>query len=766
MTPVSSFRSRCSSVSIRGSSGSFLRLLLLACAASVFSPVARAAAASPPTPTAEPAVTLSPFEVNATQDRGYRATNSVSATRLNTPLAELPLTLNVFTEEFIRDLNPVQIRDISRFAPSIASEASGFRNGFNRQTVRGFRNDPIRNGFAYAGRGFADPFNVNRVEVVKGPASVLYGAVSPGGLVNYITRRPAGNRRAELSLAAGSHDLLRAELVASQPLLEGRLRTGLSAVRMSRGRDAEGVDEDRLGFAPVLEFRPHKDHQLTFEYEYVRSAERQGGGVPLNNPNPVTGQQGFSGFVPLPRSFNAAGLDDYRDADLDGLTLTYEGRLAGWTARVVYEFNYAGVDQFYSGEGNALGFNRRNLTVPNQLTSAVGPILQRRVRQNIQNNETTVWQAELTREFVFDHHVFRVLAGYQRTDAEQREKGREAATNQRVPDWDLGNPATWNRRNRITSPDQLPAFSFLQNTITDADGAYAIGTAALFDRRAHVLGGVRRSTAGGFLRNAATGVINETTRISAREWSPQFGVLVKARPGFAVFASWSRSFVPQRGSRLEADVPAGPKPPVLGEGYDLGLKADLLGEKLSATLTFFRLDNVGELRDVFLPDASNVLRTTSRPSGELRTQGVEFEATLKPIAGLQILVGASNIDGYVRRNVATPALKGTPLVSLPKNLFNLWAKYTVPRGAFRELWIGAGLNYSGAKIARQDDLGFSLAAATAYRAGAGYTWRPRGTRIRYHANLTVENLTDADYYNNTFDREDARRFSFGLRAEF
>ncbi|MEY2878532.1 MAG: Ferripyoverdine receptor precursor [Verrucomicrobiota bacterium] len=730
--------------------------------------VARVSAQTSPAvpPPEAPVVTLSPFEVNATQDRGYRATNSVSATRLNTPLNELPLTLNVFTEEFIRDLNPVQIRDIARFAPSIASEASGFRNGFNRQTVRGFRNDPIRNGFTYAGRGFADPFNVNRVEVVKGPASVLYGAVSPGGLVNYITRRPAAARRAEVGLYTGSHDFLRSELIASQPLLEGRVRTGLSAVRMSRGRDTIGTDEDRLGFAPVVEIRPFKNHLLTFEYEYVRSAEKQGGGVPLNNPNPVTGQQGFNGFVPLPRSFNAAGLDDYRDADLDGLTLTYESRLAGWIARVVYEYNYAGVDQFYSGEGNALGFNRRNTTVPNQLTSAVGPILQRRVRQNIQNNETAVWQAELTREFLFDRHQFRFLVGYQQTDAEQREKGRELATNQRVPDWDLGNPATWNRRNRVTAPDQLPAFSFLQNTITDATGAYAVGTAAFFDRRAHVLGGVRRSTAGGFLRNAATGVINETTRISAREWSPQLGLLVKARPGLAAFASWSRSFVPQRGSRLEADVPAGPKPPVLGEGYDVGVKADLFGDKVSATLTFFRLDNIGELRDVFLPDASNVLRTTSRPSGELRTEGVEFEATLKPVAGLQILVSASNIDGYVRRNLATPALTGTPLVSLPKNLFNLWAKYTVGRGPLKDVWLGAGLNYSSAKIARQDDLGFSLPAATAYRAGAGYTWKPRAGRLRYHANLTVENLTDADYYNNTFDREDRRRFSLSLRAEF
>ncbi len=133
-------------------------------------------------------ITLSTFTVSTTQDKGYQAGNSVSATRINTAIKDLPFAVSAFTEQFIADIGTKDLTDVLKFAPSVTSGSEGISSGNAFTMVRGFQSLPQRNGF-YSPL-YVDGSVIQRVEVVKGPASLFYGQIAPGGVVNYITKRP------------------------------------------------------------------------------------------------------------------------------------------------------------------------------------------------------------------------------------------------------------------------------------------------------------------------------------------------------------------------------------------------------------------------------------------------------------------------------------------------------------------------------------------------------------------------------------------------
>jgi len=156
---------------------------------------------------AEKVYELPAFTISTTQDRGYRAGNSVSATRIDTPIKNLPFSVNAFTEDFISDIGARSLEDILNFAPGVTNAAREFGVGTTKVNVRGFESDPQRNGFPSA--GYIDTATVARVEVVKGPASLLYGQIAPGGVVNYLSKRPGEKKSYAFDQSFGSYGYLR-----------------------------------------------------------------------------------------------------------------------------------------------------------------------------------------------------------------------------------------------------------------------------------------------------------------------------------------------------------------------------------------------------------------------------------------------------------------------------------------------------------------------------------------------------------------------------
>src|SRR3569833_263557 len=128
--------------------------------------------------TSDETVNLDSFVVSTTQDRGYRPGNSVSATRIDTPIADLPFSISAFTRQFIDDIGAVDLFDVVRYSASVNSFSREFTGGNAQYTIRGFTQGVLHDGFG-AGDIFVDTLNVERVEVVKGPASLLYGQIQP-----------------------------------------------------------------------------------------------------------------------------------------------------------------------------------------------------------------------------------------------------------------------------------------------------------------------------------------------------------------------------------------------------------------------------------------------------------------------------------------------------------------------------------------------------------------------------------------------------------
>lgn len=168
---------------------------------------------------------LSPFEVTSAKDQGYRAGNSVSGTRIAEPIGRLPFAISAFTPEFITDTKAEKLLDIVSYSPGVRSGIGNLIFGDSMFSIRGFTQSPQRNGFynSSIANNFVDPAVIERAEVVKGPASLLYGQVSPGGTVNYITKSPTPVAFARLGVQGGNDSYGRSTLDLNRPIVGEKL---------------------------------------------------------------------------------------------------------------------------------------------------------------------------------------------------------------------------------------------------------------------------------------------------------------------------------------------------------------------------------------------------------------------------------------------------------------------------------------------------------------------------------------------------------------
>ncbi len=319
---------------------------------------------------------LSTFTVSTTQDKGYLAGNSVSATRIDTPIKNLPFSINAFTEQFIADTGAGDLQDVVKYAPGVTGAGREFVSGNTRFNIRGFdTTSPQRNGFV--GARYVDPVNIQRVEVVKGPASLLYGAIEPGGTVNYITKKPFAKTALQVKQDFGSLDYWRTQVDLNVPLVSGKLFARFNGAWQNGPNAAEQVGDVRWVVAPSLTWRISPDHALTVDYDHHTREERTPfNTVPsivvvshnissaanaanptavrrLTDPVATTFDYGLQYPFPLPKDFNWTGDDDWRTSEIDSLNAEYTGKLGpDWTVRANAAYSRNDVNNKATGIGD------------------------------------------------------------------------------------------------------------------------------------------------------------------------------------------------------------------------------------------------------------------------------------------------------------------------------------------------------------------------------------------------------------------------------
>lgn len=279
-----------------------------------------ASAGETATPSEEETIILSPFEVSTSKDKGYKATNATTGTRLDAPIKDIPLNLEVITNEFMRDTGAKSLRESLRYSagvvlesqadafaeddvnaqgdPNVASAGANDPRGVTRRAgesttkLRGFVIDQVlRDGFRR--QYSADWINIARVDLLRGPSALLYGVGSLGGVINYTPKVPEYKAKNYVGASIGSHGLYRAEFDSTGPLGDSSWKPAyrVTGSFQERGDYTDDYRSRHWTISPVFTIKPFKNTSILFDNEFGVSKQF---GVGFQNVRSNIGNQAAS----------------------------------------------------------------------------------------------------------------------------------------------------------------------------------------------------------------------------------------------------------------------------------------------------------------------------------------------------------------------------------------------------------------------------------------------------------------------------------------
>ncbi|MBI2517843.1 MAG: TonB-dependent receptor [Opitutae bacterium] len=604
----------------------------------------------------EKVVQLSPFKVTTDKDRGYRATNSISGSRLNTAIKDIPMPIEVITEQFLKDTGARDLRQSLRYSAGIqlqsqndygtpggAYQGPGGVNNPEGATanksqssvkIRGFVTESVlRDG--YLRQNATDSINIDRVEVVRGPAALLYGVGNFGGIVNYLPKTPQSKQQGEFSVGIGSYGFKRSTLDVTGPVSPGwDFNYRLSGAWEQSDDYTDFRTSRHHFFAPIITFHPTKKTEVTIDYENG-SARDQGIGFQRVRssvgPGPNNDQNEHAAHYTLPgtnsRTFRWSGPDTYLDTESDNLRIQLDqsftdnlrllvgynkskvkfdnldvyGNLQGWT------------DQF-SNADSAFAFVPFTPAGPNGTSNLglgnVGSLTRATLAYRWTGYNETNRRDQVRAELLYKFKLFSessnkwlrmdnmIMVGRTELRFETDKTTYQSAWNQAnnffwvTNYYNPGNasPLRFGQK-QANGTAELP---FLKNTGSKAttwnQADYGVFQGKWLDDRLTIVAGVRRdrnettSSNVTYLGNRAP---TSTRRPAESQSTTQIGASFAIIPAVSVYALSSGGLQPNfTGNR---DVNGKPLPATLAKSKEVGVKLDLLDGKITGTVSAFKI---------------------------------------------------------------------------------------------------------------------------------------------------------------------------------
>jgi iron complex outermembrane receptor protein len=708
-------------------------------------------------------VVMSEFNVTGTDD-GWVATNALSGTRTNMNLRELPRAIQVVTSEFMNDIGALTLTDATDFMSGITNVGNQDQtNDNNTYQVRGFRqNKPYRNGMRepFAGMLF-DSATMDRVEVLKGPSSLLAGVAEPGGMLNSISKLPRPKREATITVRGDNWGMRRGEVDASMPLSQ-RLTTRFVWVRQAGDAWQQFAWANRTVYYGSLAYKLAENTRYTANLEYIdylASPPSPRSTVASTSPladftwhrNGAINGLDLNGTY-IPWEFNPLGPNNRRTQRIFRAGNQVEHRL-----NAMLSLRVAGNFTRMHRVDRRLGGTQISTRVVNGLTVPSTVALSSTSDDETVNTYTA--QGDLVGKFNYWGIAHQAILGaeYIDTDNHRIRDNTPALT-----------PYVFGGTVQPAWTEMLETFRYsLPNNRLNAQarrrGYSFTNVFALFDNRAHLMAGVRHDEGTIINRNPlGLDALARYQRVKENADSPTVGAAYRVNDWLSVFSSASRSFAGVPVSAI--DIFGKPLDKhVSGKGYDVGIKTALFKNRVFLNAAGFQVDQINGTRQALTSDIIEAgldpLAVTGGRSIQdvsARSRGWESDVTVKLFEGYQIAGTYTNLHAYVTANKANPAAVGRPVSQGPgRESWSFFHKYDLPKG----LLPGLTLTHS---VVFRDSRRPTVPGFTRHDVSASYRATVFKQRVAF--TVRVQNLQDIMYWEGFQSRGAPRTTSVALNT--
>jgi len=670
--------------------------------------------AANPEATKTSTLALPPVTVNANATKAYYVPDASAGTKTDTPIMDTPLSVTIVPQQVLKDQQTTYLPDALQTVSGVVETDEMFGN--DNVSIRGFDQKDLlyEDGLRideFAASGFpVDLAYVDQLQVVKGPAAVLYGQAEPGGLVDVVTKKPLDAAQYSLAQQFGPWQFYRTTLDATGPVVaNGSLLYRFNLDYEDAGSFRNFIYTHRIGCFPTLEWRPNANNQVTVELRYSSGAQVIDNGIPFL-PNGRPAKVSLSENYAQPTA-NRVPIDEYT-----AKAVAIHRFNKHWRMRVAYKSQYDNNPlknlQFYAGSADAKGNLPRvgftgtygNNWSHQVVTDFIGDFAIKGVKDTLLTGFDLYYQ-----HGHYDNNFF-VLPTINIYEP-----------NYNLP-YDLPHPST----DFYVSNGQTAWGWYLQNQIE-------------FPEDVFLLGGFRWDDVSQF--NTSYGPAGSSS--GGPQVTPRVGLLWRPVRELSLYTSYSENYGASALGSLAA--PGHSLPPESAQQYEVGLKVQTPEGRFSSTASIYQLTK----QNIPTTDPADPAYTIV--VGEARSRGFELQVTGEIFPGWQAIGGYSYIGCFVTQDGGSPNLTGTRCQSVPYNSGSLWTTYGLRRGWLRGLKLGAGVVSHGAEVAYATSStpkpylvtdrisGFAEANAM-----ASYEWLLG--RAKLTSQINVYNLFDQRYF--------------------
>jgi iron complex outermembrane receptor protein len=675
----------------------------------VLAPVSNATGSLELAPTAVTGLTE---EASTEHVKGYVATRNLSATKTDTPIIETPQSLSVVTSDEIRDRQSETLSQTLDLTPGFTSQPTSFNRTSDRFRIRGFdvesaTGGSLRDGLRLQNNsydGVQEPYGLERAEVIRGAASVLYGQLSPGGLINTVSKRPSQTPYHEVNVQAGQNNRKQLSADFTGPLGDSEtLSYRLTLLDRKSDTSADHIDNDKVYVAPALTWRPDDDTSLTLLSFYQKTETRFSAPLPYQLVKGVGDgkfQIGRHDFIGDPNY-------DEMNGEMSALGYEFEHRFDEHT-RISNKLRY------YQSEVT-WRYLQVNATPAFIATAQNTGILRRQYSDRVERSRGLASDTNIESKWQFGDWQHTFLLGFDGYDTSYDSHNfRGNAPSLNLANYVNNQPVVVNRApntDRGSQIDTLQKGVYFQDQIT-------------FDEHWIAVLGGRHDWADQdteLFRNAAkTSQSDEATTWRA-------GLVYKADNGLAPYLSYSESFFPVAGVNKAGQAFV----PTEGKQYEIGIRYQPEGSATLLSAAVYQLVQ----KNVLTQDPTDI--TYSVQTGEVRSRGLELEAKTEVTPNLSLIGSYAYIDARITKsNIASEI--GQRSEDTPYHQAALWADYRLAELGLPQLRIGGGARYKGTTQA--SGVPSEMPAYTLYDARASYEINPH-----WEVALNANNVTNKRY---------------------